>query len=65
MLSNTGVAELLARQAEQESGILSRAFRRAARGNGSGIGSTIPRLLAGKFPYYDGIFLLSRIPERF
>ena len=32
MLSNTDVAELLARQAERESGILSRAFRRAARG---------------------------------
>ena len=31
MLSNTDVAELLARQAERESGILSRAFRRAAR----------------------------------
>ena len=31
MLSNTDVAELLARQAESESGILSRAFRRAAR----------------------------------
>jgi histidinol phosphatase-like PHP family hydrolase len=31
VLSNTDVAELLARQAEQESGILSRAFRRAAR----------------------------------
>ena len=31
MLSNTDVAELLARQAEQASGILSRAFRRAAR----------------------------------
>lgn len=31
MLSNTDVAELLARQAERESGILSRALRRAAR----------------------------------
>jgi putative hydrolase len=31
VLSNTEVAELLARQAERESGILSRAFRRAAR----------------------------------
>ena len=31
MLSNTDVAELLARQAERETGILSRAFRRAAR----------------------------------
>ena len=31
MLLNTDVAELLARQAELESGILSRAFRRAAR----------------------------------
>lgn len=31
MLSNTQIAELLARQAEDESGILSRAFRRAAR----------------------------------
>jgi histidinol phosphatase-like PHP family hydrolase len=31
VLSNTDVAELLARQAECESGILSRAFRRAAR----------------------------------
>ncbi|PYK21224.1 MAG: hypothetical protein DME55_00090 [Verrucomicrobia bacterium] len=31
MLSNTEIAELLARQAERESGILSRAFRRAAR----------------------------------
>ena len=31
MLSNTKVAELLARQAEREGGILSRAFRRAAR----------------------------------
>jgi histidinol phosphatase-like PHP family hydrolase len=31
VLSNTDVAELLAQQAEQESGILSRAFRRAAR----------------------------------
>jgi histidinol phosphatase-like PHP family hydrolase len=31
VLSNTDVAELLARQAERESGILSRAFRRAAR----------------------------------
>ena len=31
MLSNSDVAELLARQAERESGILSRAFRRAAR----------------------------------
>ncbi|HEY4257658.1 MAG TPA: PHP domain-containing protein [Candidatus Udaeobacter sp.] len=31
MLSNTDIAELLARQAELESGILSRAFRRAAR----------------------------------
>ena len=31
MLSNTDVAELLARQAERESGIPSRAFRRAAR----------------------------------
>ena len=31
MLSNTDVAELLAREAESESGILSRAFRRAAR----------------------------------
>ena len=31
MLSNTDIAELLARQAERESGILSRAFRRAAR----------------------------------
>jgi histidinol phosphatase-like PHP family hydrolase len=31
VLSNTDVAELLARQAERESGTLSRAFRRAAR----------------------------------
>ena len=31
MLSNTEVAELLARQAERESGFLSLAFRRAAR----------------------------------
>ena len=31
MLSNTDAAELLARRAERESGILSRAFRRAAR----------------------------------
>jgi histidinol phosphatase-like PHP family hydrolase len=31
VLSNTDVAELLARHAEQETGILSRAFRRAAR----------------------------------
>jgi DNA polymerase/3'-5' exonuclease PolX len=31
VLSNTEIAELLARQAERESGILSRAFRRAAR----------------------------------
>jgi len=31
VLSNTDIAELLARQAERESGILSRAFRRAAR----------------------------------
>jgi histidinol phosphatase-like PHP family hydrolase len=31
VLSNTDLAELLARQAERESGILSRAFRRAAR----------------------------------
>ena len=31
MLSNTDLAELLARQAECEGGILSRAFRRAAR----------------------------------
>ena len=31
MLTNVEVAELLARQAERESGILSRAFRRAAR----------------------------------
>lgn len=31
MLSNTDIAELLARQAERETGILSRAFRRAAR----------------------------------
>jgi len=31
VLSNTDVAELLAREAESESGILSRAFRRAAR----------------------------------
>ena len=31
MLSNTDVAELLARQAQQEAGILSRAFRRASR----------------------------------
>jgi histidinol phosphatase-like PHP family hydrolase len=31
VLSNTDVAELLARQAERDSGILSRAFRRAAR----------------------------------
>ena len=31
MLSNTNVAELLAQQAERETGILSRAFRRAAR----------------------------------
>ena len=31
MLSNTNIAELLARQAERETGILSRAFRRAAR----------------------------------
>ena len=32
MLSNTDVAELLARQAERKSGIVARAFRRAARG---------------------------------
>ena len=31
MLSNTDIAELLAKQAEAETGILSRAFRRAAR----------------------------------
>jgi len=31
VLSNTDIAELLARRAERESGILSRAFRRAAR----------------------------------
>ena len=31
MLSNTDVAELLAQQAEEETGILSRAYRRAAR----------------------------------
>ena len=31
MLSNADIAELLAQQAEQESGILARAFRRAAR----------------------------------
>ncbi|MFL6597464.1 MAG: PHP domain-containing protein, partial [Chthoniobacterales bacterium] len=31
MLSNTDIAELLAQQAETETGILSRAFRRAAR----------------------------------
>jgi histidinol phosphatase-like PHP family hydrolase len=31
VLSNTDIAELLARKAERESGILSRAFRRAAR----------------------------------
>ena len=31
MLSNTDIAELLAQRAEQETGILSRAFRRAAR----------------------------------
>jgi histidinol phosphatase-like PHP family hydrolase len=31
VLSNTGIAELLSRQAERESGTLSRAFRRAAR----------------------------------
>ena len=31
MLSNTNIAELLAQQAERETGILSRAFRRAAR----------------------------------
>ena len=31
MLSNTDIAELLARQAEHETGILSRAYRRAAR----------------------------------
>jgi histidinol phosphatase-like PHP family hydrolase len=31
VLSNTGIAELLARQAEREAGVLSRAFRRAAR----------------------------------
>lgn len=31
MLTNTEIAELLAREAEQESGILSRAYRRAAR----------------------------------
>ena len=31
MLSNTDLAELLARQAERENGILSSAFRRAAR----------------------------------
>lgn len=31
MLSNTQIAELLARQGERETGILSRAFRRAAR----------------------------------
>src|ERR1043166_9007566 len=30
-LSNSEIAELLARQAEQETGILARAFRRAAR----------------------------------
>src|SRR5947209_2004265 len=32
VLSNTDIAELLAQQAERETGILSRAFRRAARG---------------------------------
>jgi histidinol phosphatase-like PHP family hydrolase len=32
VLSNTDIAELLAKQAEAETGILSRAFRRAARG---------------------------------
>src|SRR6266853_744768 len=31
VLSNTDIAELLAQQAERETGILSRAFRRAAR----------------------------------
>ena len=31
MLSNTHIAKLLAQQAERETGILSRAFRRAAR----------------------------------
>src|SRR5438094_7712475 len=31
VLSNTDIAELLAKQAEAETGILSRAFRRAAR----------------------------------
>ena len=31
MLSNTDIAELLAQQAERETGILSRAYRRAAR----------------------------------
>ena len=31
VLSNTDIAELLAKQAEGETGILSRAFRRAAR----------------------------------
>jgi len=31
VLSNTDIAELLARQAERETGIPSRAFRRAAR----------------------------------
>ena len=31
MLSNSDLAELLAREAERESGILSRAYRRAAR----------------------------------
>ena len=31
MLSNTNIAELLAKQAQRETGILSRAFRRAAR----------------------------------
>jgi hypothetical protein len=31
VLSNTYIAELLAQQAERETGILSRAFRRAAR----------------------------------
>jgi len=31
VLSNTDIAELLAQQAERETGILTRAFRRAAR----------------------------------
>ena len=31
VLSNTDIAELLAQQAERETGILSRAYRRAAR----------------------------------